>query len=138
GTKLLNVTGGVSGTGNLILQNNSATAAGITIATTAVNNIGTITNSGAGTGDSTISGGVGANVTGVTENSTTSSLNIITTALTVNAGGTTLTNSNASGSAILNVSSAVAGTGNLVLNNNSAVAGGIVLSNASINNVGTI
>jgi fibronectin-binding autotransporter adhesin len=43
----------VSGTGNLVLNNNSATANAITLSTNSVNNIGTITNSGSGSGGTT-------------------------------------------------------------------------------------
>ena len=127
--------GGVTGTNNLIINCNATTGT-ITFSTASVNNSGTITNIGAGTGTATISGGVGSNVTAVTENSTTSALTVSTTALTVNSGGTTLTN--VAGTKILTVSGGVTGTGNLVLNNNSTLASGITFSTNPINNIGTI
>ena len=73
-TSALNVTTlGVSGTGNLALNNNGALASGISISGP-VNNTGTLSNTGTGTGSTVISGAIGANVTTVTENSATSSL----------------------------------------------------------------
>ena len=82
------LSGGVTGTGNLILNENSAQSA-LTLSTTAVNNSGTIINSGTGTGSVTISAPIGSNVTSIVQNSSTSILTI-TGGLTVNSGGTTL------------------------------------------------
>jgi autotransporter-associated beta strand protein len=70
----LSVTSGVTGTGGLVLQNNSATDGGVTLTTTSVNNVGTITNSGTGTGSTTITAVIGSSVTSVIENSATSAL----------------------------------------------------------------
>ncbi|MEY3895852.1 MAG: toxins and related Ca2+-binding domain, partial [Verrucomicrobiota bacterium] len=67
-----NLTGGVTGTGNLLLNNLGLAANTITIATTGVNPSGTITLQGTATGDTTISAGIGSNVTGITQNSATS------------------------------------------------------------------
>ncbi|HNX68287.1 MAG TPA: autotransporter domain-containing protein [Candidatus Omnitrophota bacterium] len=128
----LELTGGITGAGNLTLDATAGNA--ITLSGTSVNNTGTITNSGAGNATNIISGGVGANVTGITQNSTTSGLTVQTTALTVNTAGTTLTN--AAGGAALTVSSAVAGTGNLTLKNNSNLASGVTLG--AVNNTGTV
>jgi autotransporter-associated beta strand protein len=132
------LTGGITGTGNLIINTSGTNNAPSTIiSTTAVNNSGTITNSGTN-GTTTISAAVGSNVTGITENSTGSSLTV-SGGLTVNSSvGTTLTNSNASGSALLTLSGGVTGTGNLILKNNSSIADGITLSTTSVNNTGTI
>ena len=134
GANTLTVAGGVTGVCNLTLNANGA--GGFTFSTNRVNNTGTITNSGSGAGTTTLSGGVGANVSAVTENSITSALTISTTALTVNGGGTTLTNS--SGTHLLTVSGGVVGTGNLILNNNSATANGITLSTTSVNPAGQV
>jgi len=135
---VLTVSGGVNGTGNLVLNNNGAVANGVTLATGAVNNTGAITNSGTGTGVALISAAVGSNVTAITENSATSALTV-SGALTVNGAGTTLTNSNTGGAAVLTVTGAVSGTGDLVLNNNSAIANGVALSGAgTLNNTGTV
>lgn len=133
-TGALTISGGITGTGNLTLDAN--TAAAITISTVSANNVGSITNAGTGGGTTTISGGIGSNVTGITENSTTSALTISTTAITVNSGGTTLTNS--SGTKLLTVSGGTTGTGNLILNNNSSTDAGITLSTTSVNNTGTV
>jgi len=133
GAKILTENGAISGTSNLTF--NDKAAGGITLSGT-VNNAGTITNSGTGTGSTTIgAGGVGSNVTGLTENSTTSALTV-SGSVTVNSGGTTLTNS--SGTKALTITGGVTGSGNLVLNNNSVTTAGLILSTGSINNAGTI
>ena len=75
-------------------------------------------------------------MTAITENSTTSALTISTNALTVNSGGTTLTNS--AGTGLLTLSGGVVGTGNLILNNNSATAASVTVSTTSANNSGSI
>jgi autotransporter-associated beta strand protein len=70
-----NITGGVTGTGNLLLNNLGLAANTITISGSSVNHTGSITLSGtAATGDTTISAPIGANVTGITQSSTTSRL----------------------------------------------------------------
>jgi fibronectin-binding autotransporter adhesin len=68
----LTFTGGLTGTDNLVLNANSTGS--ITFSTTAVNNSGTITNSGSSSGTTTIGGGLGSSVSGVTENSSASAL----------------------------------------------------------------
>ena len=133
--------GGVTGANSFTITDTVAGTAAITFSTNPINNSGAITV--AGTTDTaavTISGGVGAgtsgNVTAVNENSSSSPLTISTTALTVAAGGTMLTD--ASGAALFGVSGGVGGVGNLILNNNSATASNITLSTTSVNNTGTI
>ena len=129
-------TSGFAGTGNLTL--NATAGSAITLSGTlagGVNHAGTITNSGVGTATSTISSAVGANVTGIAENSATSALTV-SGLLTSNTTATTLTNT---GGALFTVSGGVANTaGNLILNNNSTLANGITLSTTSVNNNGTI
>ena len=139
--------GGFSGTGNLVLQsigNETGSSNGIiTLTGSAVNNSGTITNSGTGSKvsgsiDTAISAPIGSNVTAIVESSSGSALTV-SGSLAVNSGGTTLVNSNPSGSAArLTVSGAVGGTGNLILNNNSSIGFGITLSGSAINNAGSI
>lgn len=132
----LTVQGGTTGTGDLVLQNNSGVTQGITVSTTALNHSGAITNSGTGIGNVNVVGGIGSNVTSVIQDSTSSALLVSTAALTVNSGGTTLTN--AKGGALLSFNTAqVSGTGNLILNNNSSLADGISLA-AAVNNTGAI
>jgi len=70
----LNITGGVTGTGNVTI--NSSTTTGSTVSGTAINNVGTITNSGTNTGTTVISSVIGSNVTGLIQNSTSSALTI--------------------------------------------------------------
>lgn len=137
GTKALTVSNGIVGTGDLLLQNNSALHAGISVTGTGMNHAGTVTNSGMGTGSVSIGGTVGANVTAVIEQSATSLLDI-SGGLVVHPAGTTLTNNNAAGSAILTLQQGVTGTGNLILRNNSAIASGITLSSVAVNNAGTV
>ncbi|QYM79172.1 autotransporter-associated beta strand repeat-containing protein [Horticoccus luteus] len=134
-TRSLTLSGGVTGTGNLIV-NSSGSSAAVTFSTNTVNNAGTITNQGTNTGTTTISGGVGSNVTTITENSTTSALTISANALNVNSGGTTLINS--AGTKKLTVSAGVTGTGDLILHNDSATASGVTLTTNAVNNVGRI
>jgi autotransporter-associated beta strand protein len=81
--------GGVTGTNNLRIESNATTGT-VTFTTAAINNIGTVTVGGAGTGLVTISGGIGSNVTLVDLATATACLSVQTTALTVNSGGTTL------------------------------------------------
>lgn len=76
GTGVLTLSGGITGTGNLILNNNSTNAAGITISTVSLNNTGTITNSGSGSGGTTLSAIIGTNVGNVIQNSATSGLTL--------------------------------------------------------------
>ena len=84
----LTVSGGVTGTGNLMLNNNSATANGITLSGKSVNNAGTITNSGTGSGATLISAVIGTNVAGVVESSATSTLTL--TGTNTYSGNTTI------------------------------------------------
>ena len=91
-----NLTGGVTGTGNLLL-NNLGLAANIISITTTVNPSGTITLQGTSTGDTTLSANIGSNVTGITQNSATSPMvlsgaNTYPGNLTVNAGLVRLSN----------------------------------------------
>jgi autotransporter-associated beta strand protein len=84
-------TGGITGTGNVVLNNNGLAANTITMSTSAINHTGSLTLQGAATGDTTISANIGSNVTGVTQNSATSRLvlsgtNTYTGATNVNAG----------------------------------------------------
>ncbi len=76
GAGAMTISGGIGGSGNLILDNNFTTAAGINITTTAVGNLGAIINSGTGSGGVTISTAINANVNAVTQNSATSPLTL--------------------------------------------------------------
>ncbi len=85
GSGTLTVNGGITGTGNLTLSNNSSSLTGISISAQPVNNTGAISNAGTSTGTVVIgnanaasgSGGLGANVTSVSQDSATSPLQII-------------------------------------------------------------
>jgi autotransporter-associated beta strand protein len=75
-TAATTVKGGVTGTGNLILNNRSSTAGNRIIfsAATVVNHTGTINSQGTGATTTFIGADIGANVTGVIQNSATSLL----------------------------------------------------------------
>lgn len=66
--------GGVTGTNNLTLNGSSTYT--LELSTATVNNVGTITNVNTGTGTVTISSVIGTNVTGLTQNSSTSALTL--------------------------------------------------------------
>lgn len=87
GAKPLTVTGNISGAGNLVLNNNSTAGDAIFIQSGSVNNVGTITNSGIGTGPGWIAATIGTNVTGVIQNSATSYL-MLSGANTFSSGAT--------------------------------------------------
>jgi fibronectin-binding autotransporter adhesin len=97
---LQTISGGVTGAFALTL--NGSGTGGLTLSSGSINNGGTITNSGSGTGTTTISSVIGTNVTGVTENSSTSTLvlsgaNTYTTATNVTAGVLNIRNNTALG-----------------------------------------
>ena len=96
GAGVVTFQGGVTGTGNLtVLDNASQNYQYLSITTAALNNAGTITFESTTNGSTTqVTGGIGSNVTGILEDSAVSPVTISTTAITVNSGGTTLTNEN--------------------------------------------
>lgn len=80
--------GGITGTGNLILKNNGI---GFVTLNGSINNVGSITNNSTGTGVTTINGNMGSNVTNIIQNSSTSifkltGVNTYTGTTTINAG----------------------------------------------------
>ena len=84
-------TGGITGTGNVVLNNNGLAANTLSISTSGINHAGSLTLQGTATGDTTIGANIDSNVTSVTQNSATSRLilsgtNTYTGATTVNAG----------------------------------------------------
>jgi len=88
----ITVSGGVTGVGNLNLQVIGINgASSVLLNTTAINNTGTITNSGTGVGQAIINAAIGSNVTGVVQTSATSVLNLrgtnsFTGGITIKAG----------------------------------------------------
>lgn len=111
---LQTLSGGITGAFDLTLKADST--GGFTVSTGSVNNQGTLTNSGAGTNTVTVSAVIGANVTGVRQNSANSLL-IVSGANTSYAGNTTLSAGTLRGAntATTNVLNAF-GTGGLLLN----------------------
>ena len=69
-----NLSGGVTGAGNLTLNNLGLAANVINLNNAAINHSGSLTSQGTATGDTTIGADIGPNVTSVTQASTTSSL----------------------------------------------------------------
>jgi len=119
--------GGVTGTGNIVIQAGASGSSSTPFAfsTNALNNVGTITNLGNGsTGSMTINSQIGANVTGVIQNSSTSRLilngtNLYTGPTTITAGILQL------GGSLANTSvTAAAGTTFLVTGNSTVGTSG--------------
>ena len=77
GSSSLTLSGGISGTGNLLLNTSILSGGMITISGT-VNNIGTITNTGAGSVSNglTFNASIGSNVTGVIQDSATANITL--------------------------------------------------------------
>jgi outer membrane autotransporter protein len=127
------ISGGITGTGNLTLQSGGASSdtASVIISGASVNNSGTITNSGGGTGSTMISAVIGPNVTGVIQNSATSSLilsgiNTYTSDTNINAGVLQVDGSIASLNTFVNPGGTLAGTGTIggSVNNSGVVSPG--------------
>jgi autotransporter-associated beta strand protein len=135
-----NVTNQVTGTGNLILNNNTSTSDGITL-NGGANNVGTITSSGTGVSAEAIAiYGVGSNVTGLIANDPGARFDI-ETGLTVNTAGTTLTID--PGAIWFRLGAGVSGTGNLIINDNSGMVGSgdalyVAGASVAINNSGAV
>ena len=131
GDASFNMSGGTTGTGNLVISSES-TGSPMTLSTGALNHAGTITNSGTSVSGVTISAPIGAAVTAITQSSATSTMTL-NGQITVNATATTITN----GSALaLPVNGGATGTGNLILNANST--GSMTLATGGVNFAGTI
>ena len=127
-TTAMTVSGTVSGTGDLVIQN--TTTGTFTLSSASINPAGSITNSGAGGAATTLSGAVGSAVTGITQNSATSAL-VLSGTNTSYAETTTLT----AGTLNINSSNALGVGGSLVINggtlNNSTGAAVNALSNTA-------
>src|SRR5205814_8578192 len=144
---VLLVNGGITGTGNLILNDNNSTITnGITLSSVAVNNVGTITNSGTGTNTVLISAAIGASVLGVVENSATSALsltgtNLYTSSTTITAGTVKVGSATALGAnaatvsvasgAVLDVDFAMTNTNPLTINRTGTGVGALIDSRAT-------
>jgi fibronectin-binding autotransporter adhesin len=105
------ITGGITGTGNVVLNNIGLAANTFNFTTSAINHTGSLTLQGSATGDTTIGSVIGANVTSVTQNSATSRMvlsggttHAYTGATNVTAG-TLVVNGNISTSTLTTVSS---------------------------------
>lgn len=100
GTAAPTFSGGVTGSNNFRIGNGSSGT--LTFSTAAVNNAGTLTSAGTGSGTTVISAVIGANVLGVTQNGTSpltlSGNNTYTTTTTITAGTLQANHANALGS----------------------------------------
>ena len=124
-------TGGITGTGNVILNNIGLAANTITISTGTVNHTGSLTLQGTATGDTTISSVIGTNVTSVTQNSSTSRL--VLTGNNTYTGGSTLGTTTVPNAGIVAIGhDSALGTGAIILKGAliSASGGDRVLANA--------
>jgi autotransporter-associated beta strand protein len=111
-------TGGITGTGNVVLNNIGLAANAITMSTGAINHTGSLTLQGSATGDTTISSVIGSNVTGVTQNSATSRLvlsgaNTYTGATNVNSGTLAVNGSLANTSTTIGSGGTLQGSGSI-------------------------
>ncbi|MDH4445967.1 MAG: autotransporter-associated beta strand repeat-containing protein [Akkermansiaceae bacterium] len=112
------ITGGITGTGNVLLNNYGLAANTLAITTNAINNVGSLTLQGTATGDTIISANIGSNVTSVTQNSATSRLilsgaNTYTGATTVSAGTLAVNGSLANTSTTVGTGGTLQGSGSM-------------------------
>lgn len=108
------ITGGISGTGNVVLNNNGLSANVFNLTTTAINHSGSLTLQGTATGNTNIGAVIGSNVTGITQNSTTSPMilngaNTYACNLTINAGTVRISNNSNTGNDTSTVTIAASG-----------------------------
>jgi len=113
----LTLSGGVTGAYNLTLASQSSGNGTLTLSTGSVNNTGTITNNGAGTGTTTISAVIGNLVTGVTQNSMSSGLNLSGVNTFTNNGTTTSGLTIDAGTVTASTSASALGAGGVTLGN---------------------
>jgi len=135
GTSVMNVNGGITGTGNVILDNSGPTSLIECIGGSTINNSGTITVQGtsANIGVGTEIQNIGSNVTALYYNTSITPLTLGPTgSLTVNSNGTAI-NSASTKSLTLPT---LYGTGNLILNANST--GNITVTNVDADYSGEI
>lgn len=130
----LQVSGGITGTGNLTLDNQGTGTFSIT--TNPVNHTGTITNIGTGTASAQINGGIGVNVTTITQSSATSGLSIATSGMSLGANRTIANNGAANISISSGVSAGSAGT--KTLTHTGTGSGTLTVSGAISNGSGVI
>jgi fibronectin-binding autotransporter adhesin len=135
------ITGGITGTGDVVLDNLGLAANAFNITTNAINHTGSLTLQGTATGDTTIGAAIGANVTGVTQNSATSRLvlsgvSTYTGATNVNAGVLAVNGSLANTSTTVGSGGTLQGSGSIA----GAVtvqSGGIIAAGNSIESLAT-
>jgi autotransporter-associated beta strand protein len=116
----LNVSGNMTGTGNIAITSNgvgSTVPLGTT--TTTLNSAGTVSYSGTSFARTQISAILGNNVTGVTSNSNAGNFGIASPTINVNINGTTFTNNGIQSLTFRGAGQTVTGTGDLILKSNS-------------------
>jgi autotransporter-associated beta strand protein len=133
-TTLITVsTGGITGTGSLILNSSGAGSGGSFIISSGVNNSGSITNTGAGAGNTTLSGVISNNVTAVVQNNanntlTLSGANTYTGPTTITQGTLQIGSGGATGS--LSPSSAINNNGTLKFYRSNSITQGVDFASA--------
>ena len=135
------ITGGITGTGDVVLDNLGLAANAFNITTNAINHTGSLTLQGTATGDTTIGAAIGANVTGVTQNSATSRLvlsgtNTYTGATNVNAGVLAVNGSLAITSTTVGNGGTLQGSGSIG-GSVTVQSGGIIAAGNSIESLAT-
>ena len=134
----LTISGGITGAFNLTLNANGTNSNDITLNTTNINNGGTITNSGTGTGTVTISSTIGTAVTGLAQSSATSQFTIsggitLGTDMTLTSTGTKLTLISSVISGAHSFTIGGNGTGTTTLSGNNTFSNGLTLSTGTLN-----
>jgi autotransporter-associated beta strand protein len=134
----LTISGGITGAFNLTLNANGTNSNDITLDTTSINNGGSITNSGTGTGTVTISSNIGTNVTGLAQSSSTSAFTIsgnvaLGTDMTLTSNGTKLTTISGVISGAHSFTIGGNGTGTTTLSGNNTFSNGLTLNSGILN-----
>jgi len=136
GTRTYTFSGGVSGNYGLTLENAGGDE-NLTFTTTALDFTGALTHTGTGTGLLTISSTIGTNVTGVTQNSTTSRM--ILNAANTYTGPTTITSGTLSLGASASLASGTMSVASGAVFDVASVTGGYTLgSGQTLGGLGTI
>ncbi len=131
----INLKQSTAGNGTLILRNNSSSGQGVWTGEGSLAHSGGVLSDGNGSGSTRINSNVNDSITTITQDSSTSTLQIFDKTFTVNAGGTSLVNN---GGARIDMKMSTTGTGDLVLTNNSDVNDAIYLKEKLFNHTGKI
>jgi fibronectin-binding autotransporter adhesin len=127
------LSGGVTGTGNLLMNNIGLSTNFISLTGVTINPAGSITAQGTAIGSNIISAAIGANVTGVTQNSATSPL--ILSGANTYSGNTTVN----AGTLLVNSPGSLSAGSTVNVNTNATLGGtGIIYGLVTVANGGTL